>query len=116
MLNHELKGATMIARHIEVNLKPEKLVEFKNVYEKEILPILKRQTGFLDSINLTPENVNDTSVSITLWRTRQDCENYQKKEYQKILDMVRPFLRDTPKIQYFNVEYTTFRKVDSVAA
>ncbi len=106
----------MIARHTELNLKPEKFVEYKNLYEKEILPIMKRQTGFLDSISLVPENVNDKSVTISLWRTKQDCENYHKKEYQKILDMVRPLLRDTPNIQYFNVEYTTFRKVDTVAA
>lgn len=70
----------MIARHIEVNLKPEKLVEFKKLYENEILPLIKRQTGFLDSITLTPENVNDKSVTITLWRTKQDCENYHKRE------------------------------------
>lgn len=106
----------MIARHVEVNLKPEKLVEFKNTYEKEVLPILKRQVGFLDCINLTPENTNDKSISLTLWRTKQDCENYHKKEYQKIIDMLGPFLRDTPNIQYFTVEYTTFRKVESVAA
>ncbi len=106
----------MIARHIEVNLKPEKLVEFKNLYEKEILPLMKRQTGFLDSITLVPENMNDKSVTITLWRTKQDCENYQNKDYPKVLDLVRPFLRDTPKIDYFNVEYTTFRKVETVAA
>ncbi|HEU5403204.1 MAG TPA: antibiotic biosynthesis monooxygenase [Terriglobales bacterium] len=106
----------MIARHIEVNLKPEKLVEFKALYESEVLPLMKRQTGFLDSITLTPENVNDRSVTITLWRTKQDCENYHKKEFPRILEMVKPFLRDNPKIDYFNVEYTTFRKVDTVAA
>ncbi len=106
----------MIARHIEVNLKPEKLVEFKNLYEKEILPLMKRQTGFLDSITLVPENMNDKSVTITLWRTKQDCENYHNKDYPKVLDLVRPFLRDTPKIDLFNVEYTTFRKVETVAA
>ncbi|MDT8068170.1 MAG: hypothetical protein ROO76_08380 [Terriglobia bacterium] len=106
----------MIARQVEVNLKPEKLVEFKNIYEKEILPILKRQTGFLDCITLSPENTHDRSISLTLWRTKQDCENYDKKEYQKIIDMVRPLLHDTPNIQYFTVEYTTFRKVETVAA
>lgn len=106
----------MIARHIEVNLKPEKLVEFKNLYEKEILPILKRQTGFLDSITLVPENASDKTITITLWRTQQDCDTYNKKEYPRILDMVRPFLRDTPMVEYFNVEYATFRKVETVAA
>ncbi len=106
----------MIARHIEVNLKPEKIVEFKNLYEREILPLLRKETGFLDSITLTPENDNQRTVTISLWRTKLDCENYHKKDYPRVLDMLRPFLRDTPKIEYFNVEYTTFRKVETVAA
>src|SRR5512146_1156725 len=106
----------MIARHIEINLKPEKLVEFKNLHEKEILPILKQKTGFLDSITLVPENMSDKIITITLWRTKQDCESYHKKEYPKILDLVRPFLRETPMVEYFNVEYATFRKMETVAA
>ncbi len=106
----------MIARHIEVNLKPEKLVEFKKLYENEILPLMKRQTGFLDSISLVPEKLTEKSITITLWRTKLDCENYHQKEFPKVLEMLKPFLKDTPKIDYFNVEYTTFRKVETVAA
>jgi quinol monooxygenase YgiN len=106
----------MIARHIEVNLKPDKINEFKNLYEKEVLPLLKHETGFLDSITLMPENANDRTVTISLWRTRQDCENYQKRNYPKVLDILRPFLTDTPKVSYFTVEHTTFRKTETVAA
>ncbi len=106
----------MIARHIEVNLKPEKLIEFKNLYEKEVLPLLKRETGFLDSITLMPDNSSDRTITISLWRTRQDCENYHKRNFPKVLDMLRPFLTDTPKVAYFTVEHTTFRKVETVAA
>jgi heme-degrading monooxygenase HmoA len=106
----------MIARHIEVNLKPEKFAEFKTLYEREVLPLLKRETGFLDSITLAPENLHDRTVTITLWRTRADCDNYHTRDYPKILDMLRPFITDTPKLTYFIVEHTTFRKVESVAA
>jgi quinol monooxygenase YgiN len=106
----------MIARHIEVNLKPEKINEFKDLYEKVVLPLLRRETGFLDSITLMPENTTDRTVTISLWRTRQDCDNYNKRNYPKVLDMLRPFLTDTPKISYFTVEHTTFRKVETVAA
>lgn len=106
----------MIARHIEVNLKPEKINEFRNLYEKEVLPLLKRETGFLDAITLIPENTNDRTVTISLWRTRQDCDNYNKRNFPKVLDMLRPFLVDTPHVTYFTVEHTTFRKVDTVAA
>jgi quinol monooxygenase YgiN len=106
----------MIARHIEVTLKPDKFTDFKNLYEKEVLPLLKRETGFLDSITLMPENATDRIVTISLWRTRQDCDNYNKRNYPKVLEILRPFLADTPKVSYFTVEHTTFRKVETVAA
>jgi quinol monooxygenase YgiN len=106
----------MIARHTEVNIKPGKLNEFKNLYEKEILPLLRHETGFLDSITLAPENSTDRTVTISLWRTRQDCDSYHKKDFPKVLDLLRPFLTDTPKISYFTVEHTTFRKIESIAA
>ncbi len=106
----------MIARQIECDFKPGKYNDFKDLYEKQVLPILRHQTGFLDSITLMPENHHERIVTITLWRTMTDIENYQKKEFPKIQELLKSYLVDTPRISYFTVEHTTFRKVETVAA
>ena len=106
----------MIARHIEVNIRPDRYNEFKTLVETDVLPILKRQNGFLDSLSLVTENKMDRHIVITLWKTKNDAETYQKREFPKILEMLKPFLVGTPTVDYFNVEHTTFRKVESVAA
>jgi len=106
----------MIARHIEINLKPDRYNEFKTLYENEILPIMQRQTGFLDELALVGEGKTERHMVVTLWKTKTDVENYNKREFPKILEMVKPFLNGTPKVEYFTVEHTTFRKVESVAA
>ncbi len=106
----------MIARHIEVNLKPDRYNEFKTLYENEILPIVRRQTGFLDEISLVTETKMDRHIVITLWKSKMDAENYHKRDFPKILDMLKPFLAGNPTVEYFTVEHTTFRKVESVAA
>lgn len=106
----------MIARHIQVNLKPERYNEFKTLYENEILPILKRQNGFLDEVALVTEPNMDRHIVLTLWKTKMDAENYQKREFPRIMEMLKPFLTGTPNVEYFTVEHTTFRKVESVAA
>lgn len=106
----------MIARHIAVNLKPDRYNEFKTLYENDILPIIKRQTGFLDELALITEGKMDRHVVVTLWKTKNDVETYQKREFPRILEMLKPFLSGTPTVEYFTVEHTTFRKVESVAA
>ncbi len=106
----------MIARHIEVTLKPDRYNEFKTLYENEILPILKRQNGFLDEIALVTEDKMDRHIVVSLWKTKFDAENYSKREFPKVVEMLKPFLVSVPTVEYFTVEHTTFRKVESVAA
>ncbi len=106
----------MIARHIEVTIRPDRYNEFRTLYENEILPIVRRQTGFLDEIALVTETTPDRHIVVTLWKTKNDVENYHKREFPKIQEMLKPFMTDTPKVEYFTVEHTTFRKVETVAA
>ena len=106
----------MIARHIDVTLKPDRYNEFKTLFDNEIVPTLKRQPGFLDSISLLSEDNKNRGITISLWKTKADAENYQKREFPRTLEMLKPFLASTPTVQYFTVEHTTFRKVESVAA
>ncbi len=106
----------MIARLIEVNLKPERYNEFRTLFENEILPVLKRQNGFLDSVSMLSDDNKNRAITVSLWKSKTDAENYQKREFSRVIDMLKPFLASTPTVQYFNVEHTTFRKVESVAA
>ncbi len=106
----------MIARLVQVTIKPERFNEFRTLYENEILPIMQRQNGFLDEIALMTENKTDRQVALTLWKTKPDVENYHQREFPRILEMLKPFTTGTPTVEYFTVQHTTFRKVESVAA
>lgn len=106
----------MFARIVEVTIKPDRYNEFRTLLENEIMPVLKRQPGFLDSISLSSTDDKNRGVTVSLWKTKIDAENYHKREYARVQEMLKPFLATTPTLQYFNVEHTTFRKVDTVAA
>jgi len=43
----------MFARTVAIHLKPNTLAEFKVAFDKEILPILRKQTGFQDEITFS---------------------------------------------------------------
>ena len=40
----------MYARNVSINLKPNSASEFTQTFEKDILPLLRKQNGFKDEI------------------------------------------------------------------
>ena len=57
--------ATMFARHMTLQLKPNLEKELPVTFEKEILPLLRRQKGFLDELLLVkPENREAVAISL----------------------------------------------------
>jgi len=49
--------------------------EFARIYAAEVLPELEREPGF-DSGRLMVEEDGRMAVSLTLWKTREDCVKY----------------------------------------
>jgi heme-degrading monooxygenase HmoA len=49
--------------------------EFARIYTAEVLPELEREQGF-DSGRLMVEEDGRMAVSLTLWKTREDCVKY----------------------------------------
>jgi heme-degrading monooxygenase HmoA len=100
----------MFARHVNLQLKPNVAKEFPVVFEKEILPLLRRQKGFLDELLLvTPEKKE--VVAISLWETREHAEVYNRDLYPQIEKIVARFIEGFPKVEKFEVEYATFHKM-----
>ncbi len=106
----------MYTRYIELNINPDTYTEFKKVYENQILPLIKTQTGFLDTLTLKNENYPDKFISLTLWKTKTDAVNYQNNAYSKVLELLSPYLEGIPRVEYFTVEYSTMHKQFTVAA
>ena len=60
----------MFAREVVLQLKPNVAKELPATFEKEILPLLRRQKGFLDELLLvTPEKKEVEAIS--LWETKE---------------------------------------------
>ena len=56
----------MFARKVSVRLKPNSLDKFTNLMEREILPWLRRQKGFLDLITLALPDGSEVAT-ISFW-------------------------------------------------
>lgn len=100
----------MFARQVTLQLKPNVAKEFPVVFEKEILPLLRRQKGFQDELLLvTPEK--QEAVAISLWDTKEYAEAYKRDLYPQVEKIVARFIEGFPTVKNFEAEYSTFHKV-----
>jgi heme-degrading monooxygenase HmoA len=53
----------------------EQVLEFVRIYSSEVLPELTNEPGFA-SAHLMVEEDGCMAVSLTLWKTREDCIKY----------------------------------------
>ena len=70
----------MFARNVSIHLKSNMLSDYTRTFEKEILPLLRRQKGFKDEITFAgPGGVDVTAIS--LWENKTDAEAYNTNTY-----------------------------------
>ncbi|HET7205145.1 MAG TPA: antibiotic biosynthesis monooxygenase [Terriglobales bacterium] len=96
----------MFARFLEIVPKMERKEEILKVVKTEILPILKKQPGFLEMLPFVPEVKSDKVVTITLWADKKDFERYEREIFPKIEQILRPFLSAPIQFKHYHLETT----------
>ncbi len=82
----------MFARILEFIPQPGKKEEIVSVVRKEVLPLLKRQPGFLEFLPFVPEAATEKSIAVTLWAEKVDAECYEHDVYPKVEGILKPYL------------------------
>lgn len=97
---------TQFTRNVQFEIKPGQSQEFKNLMEKDILPIMKKQDGFRGELALVNEN---HAVGISCWDSEQHAEAYRTNMYPKVLESLKTVIQGTPAVETYDVATTTFR-------
>ena len=105
----------MFARNVSLRLKPNTLSEFTRIFEKEVIPMLRKQRGFRDEIAFAVPGGLDV-VAISLWDTKENAEAYNTAGYPEVLKILDEVLDGTPKVQVSDVISSTIHKPAAVAA
>jgi heme-degrading monooxygenase HmoA len=100
----------MFARHVAVKLKPGTLAEFTSVMDNEILPWLRKQKGFLDTITLAVPGGKEI-VSISFWDQEENAQVYNSTSYPGALEILKDILAGTPQVRTFDVVSSTLQEV-----
>jgi hypothetical protein len=107
----------MFARILEFGLKPELKKDFITVYKNQVLPILKKQVGFVEVLPFFPEKVKEPAYNISLWATKADAERFERETYPRVYEIFKPFLTTPVTVKLFTLETTVCEHlVESLAA
>jgi hypothetical protein len=105
----------MFARHVFFHLKANNLSDYTRSFEKDVLPLLRKQNGFKDEITLAgPGGVDVTAISV--WENKNDADTYNTNTYPQVLQTLARFIEGTPQVHTFDVVTSTLHQRELVTA
>ena len=106
----------MFARNVVIHLKTNSLGEFTKLFDSEVLPILRKQTGFQDEITFSTTPAGMDVIAISLWDTKEHAEAYNAAGYPEVLKVLNKVLDGTPRVRVSDVISSTIHKAAAIAA
>ena len=100
----------MFARSVSIRLKPNSVAEVNRTLENEILPVLRKQKGFLDELALVAQNGSEV-VAISVWDQKENADAYSRETYPEVLRTLGKVIEGTPTVQTYEVSVSTFHTI-----
>jgi len=100
----------MFVRKVMAVLKPNSISKFSLLMEQEIIPMLRKETGFQDELSFFAPG-EDAVTTITLWDKASSAEAYSKGTYSEILKKLVALIEGTPKVDTYELVNSTFHKI-----
>jgi len=109
---HQPKGADpMYTRIVEITSKSGKSRELCNMIEEKVVPILKKQTGFVDETVLVSDTESNQVLGLSFWNSKEDAERYHQEQYPKVHEMLKHLIDTEPAIRTFDVQASTTHQI-----
>ncbi|MGA8310559.1 MAG: antibiotic biosynthesis monooxygenase [Terriglobales bacterium] len=101
----------MFTRVVDLTSKPGKNTQLADTINDKVLPILKKQKGFVDETVLVSDKEDNRVLALGFWKTKEDAEQYHRAEYQKVHETIRHLLESEPVIRTFTVHASTSHRI-----
>ena len=101
----------MFTRVVAIHTKPGKARELSSTVNEKVLPLLRKQPGFVDEITLISDTEPERILALSFWKSEEDAERYRQEQFARINDILRPLLEAEPDVETFNVDTSTVHKI-----
>lgn len=86
----------MYMRLVQAKIRPNALPIIRKIYDEKIIPQLKKMKGCLFACLVRGEHQPDEAISLTLWDSEQNAEDYVKSGmFQMLLGEIKPYFSDS---------------------
>jgi len=106
----DAKEFDMYARNVSMHLKANTAGEFTRTLEKDILPLLRKRSGFKDEITFVAPD-GTAAVAISLWDQKENADAYGRETYPEVLRTLAKVVEGTPEVGSYEVANSTFHKI-----
>ena len=89
----------MFTRVVELVSKQGKARELSRTINDKIVPILKKQPGFVDEILLVSDADSNRVLALSFWKSREDAERYQREQYNSVRETLQSVLEAEPVVR-----------------
>ncbi len=91
----------MFGRNAFFRLKSiDRASEFKQTFQEEVLPLLRKQKGFVGEIILANPGSLE-KLTISLWENSADAAAYERSIYPQVLKILAKTIDGTPKVRTY---------------
>jgi heme-degrading monooxygenase HmoA len=101
----------MYTRVVEVTSKSAKARELCTIINDKVLPILKKQAGFVDETVLVSDTEPNRVLALSFWNTREDAQRYEREQFDTVQKTVQHLMEAAPAVRTFDVHASTVHKV-----
>jgi len=99
----------MFTRIVSMTLKPNVSTQFSQLLEQKLVPALRKEPGFQDEMVFVVPGGPEV-VAISVWKTREDLDNYARAAYPKVLRMLENLLEKEPRVEVYQLAYSTIHR------
>jgi heme-degrading monooxygenase HmoA len=101
----------MFTRVVEITCKSGKARELCNTIDDKVLPILRRQAGFVDETVIVSDTEPNRILALSFWTTREDAQRYEREQFDTVQKTVQHLLETAPVVQTFDVHTSTAHRI-----
>lgn len=101
----------MFTRVVETTSKQGKARELCHTIDDKVLPILRKQNGFVDELVLVSDTEPNRIMSISFWKTKEDAQRYDREQFDNVKKTIQTTLDGVPEVRTFDVHTSTAHRV-----
>jgi hypothetical protein len=105
----------MFARKVSFRLKADASSSFIQKVEAEIIPLLRKQKGFLDEVTLISQGGKEI-YAYSFWENSDDAEMYDRIAFKEVTNLLTGLIDGTMRINTYMVANSTFHNIASTVA